>query len=226
MKILEKECEFCKNIFKPKEQSSRFCSVKCLNEWQKTVSWEDRIGKKRADEIRLQRKLQLTENNPHKNPEVKNKISASLKEYLSNKSHRTGTNNPFFGKNHTEEFKQKSRESKKGKWAYTEDQYKTLCEKTPKGENHPNWKGGISKIPHPYPIGWTKLLKQSIKDKFENKCFICSDMNKKLCIHHIDYDKHNLEKHNLVCLCNSCHSKTNYKRDEWQQYFQERLNNG
>lgn len=42
---------------------------------------------------------------------------------------------------------------------------------------------------------------------------------KKLSIHHIDYNKNNTNSNNLISLCNSCHSKTNYNKKYWINYF-------
>jgi 5-methylcytosine-specific restriction endonuclease McrA len=38
--------------------------------------------------------------------------------------------------------------------------------------------------------------------------------------HHIDYDIENIDKDNLITLCKSCHSKTNFSRDDWRERFQ------
>ena len=43
--------------------------------------------------------------------------------------------------------------------------------------------------------------------------------HKKFPIHHIDYDKNNLDPKNLITLCQSCHIKTNYNRTFWMRYF-------
>jgi len=43
--------------------------------------------------------------------------------------------------------------------------------------------------------------------------------------HHIDYEKTNNVEGNLVSLCKSCHTKTNFNRDAWIAYFQKLLEN-
>lgn len=48
---------------------------------------------------------------------------------------------------------------------------------------------------------------------------ICGS-NNRLSIHHIDYNKLNTIKENCVCLCNSCHTKTNFNREHWTKFFQ------
>lgn len=89
------------------------------------------------------------------------------------------------------------------------------------GENHFNWNGGKSF--EPYPLGWTKTYKEQIRRRDSYKCQICgcpeAECSRKLCVHHIDYNKHNLLENNLISLCINCHIKTNYKRQEWIKYF-------
>jgi len=48
---------------------------------------------------------------------------------------------------------------------------------------------------------------------------------KRILIHHIDYDKQNCNENNLITVCNSCNSKVNYNRDYWFVYFKYFLEN-
>lgn len=91
-------------------------------------------------------------------------------------------------------------------------------------EKHPLWKGGISL--DPYPDDWTNDLKESIRKRDHYICQLCGIHQdelegrfQKLDIHHIDYDKDNLNPRNLISLCRSCHIKTNFDRDYWINYF-------
>ncbi len=88
-------------------------------------------------------------------------------------------------------------------------------------EGHPFWKGGISF--EKYPEGWTICLRESIRKRDSYICFMCKikqeELNEKLHIHHIDYNKKNLDPNNLISLCRKCHMKTNYKREEWTDRF-------
>ena len=76
---------------------------------------------------------------------------------------------------------------------------------------------GLNRI---YPIYFNKRLKKEIKIRDGYKCRYCFITNIKLFIHHIDYNKDDCNKGNLLSLCNSCHTSTNYKRNEWTRYFQ------
>lgn len=92
------------------------------------------------------------------------------------------------------------------------------------GEKSINWKGGISY--QPYPDDWNETLRNSIRQRDSYMCQVCGVSQdellghfKKLDVHHIDYNKDNLNPNNLITLCKSCHSKTNNNRDYWITYF-------
>jgi 5-methylcytosine-specific restriction endonuclease McrA len=74
-----------------------------------------------------------------------------------------------------------------------------------------------------YPDKWTSQLRWKIRARDEFKCNICDGIQVKgraiFHIHHIDYNKHNCEDDNLITLCPSCHTKTNYNRESWRCYF-------
>jgi len=38
-------------------------------------------------------------------------------------------------------------------------------------------------------------------------------------VHHIDYDKNNNAKDNLILLCNKHHGQTSHRREYWQSFF-------
>jgi len=126
--------------------------------------------------------------------------------------------------------KEIKRNTKKGETRITPKQYiKSLycsnkCRgigrgKEMAGENHPLWKGGISRLP--YSIDWTETLKRSIRERDHYVCRICGEQQteKTFPVHHIDYNKKNCSPTNLITLCISCHSKTNYNREYWIEYF-------
>ena len=89
------------------------------------------------------------------------------------------------------------------------------------GKNNPNWNNGSSF--EPYPLGWNKTFKEQIRYRDGYKCQLCGvsevENIRKLSIHHIDYDKNNLNEENLISLCQSCHGKTNFNRSYWLSFF-------
>jgi hypothetical protein len=84
---------------------------------------------------------------------------------------------------------------------------------------HPLWQWGISYIP--YSETFNKQFKKIIILR-DNNCLVCGK-NNHLHVHHIDYDKLNSIKENCVTLCNSCHSKTNFNRTQWIEFFHSLL---
>jgi len=87
-----------------------------------------------------------------------------------------------------------------------------------KGNENPNWRGGTSF--EPYSSAWTKELRQAIRQRDNFTCQVCKKYPAFAC-HHIDYDKKNCEPENLITLCYSCHTKTNFNRQSWINYFRK-----
>lgn len=85
--------------------------------------------------------------------------------------------------------------------------------------NNPNWKGGKSF--EPYPITWSFKLREAIRDRDGRECQVCGtkENGERLAVHHVDYDKRNIDPENLVALCHTCHCKTNSDRDQWINFF-------
>jgi hypothetical protein len=112
-----------------------------------------------------------------------------------------------------------------GKWAYHNESQRCLsCAN--KGINNPNYVHG--NCYEPYPLGWTKIFKEQIRFRDNYKCQICGchevENCRRLDIHHINYDKENIEPNNLISLCRKCHAKTNFNREHWKSYFAEVIN--
>ena len=148
---------------------------------------------------------------------------------------RAGSLNPFYGKKHTPETIKRFSASLKGRVAWNKGLTKETSESirlcgehgsrtlretgASRGEKNPNWRGGKSY--EPYSFDWTKELKKKIKDHYNGTCQLC--FGDACAVHHIDYNKKNCHKDNLVALCRSCHSKTNYNREFWESYFMRSL---
>ena len=86
------------------------------------------------------------------------------------------------------------------------------------------WKEFISRAP--YDQNWNECFKQFIRNRDKNKCMICDkhkEKNKKLCVHHIDYNKQSSIEQNCISLCSKCHLKTNNNRLYWKNFFKDLL---
>ena len=116
---------------------------------------------------------------------------------------------------------------KSGKGIYCSPECRGIAQR---GENSPNWKGGISF--EPYCILFNNEFKERVRAFFDNKCALCGktkeENGRSLCIHHVNYDKKtccNDSERLFVPLCGSCHSKTNNNREYWEEYFKDLIKN-
>ena len=134
----------------------------------------------------------------HHTEEAKQKIGES----------NVGNKNCMYGKHHTKETKEKMR--------------KSHCDVS--GKNNPNWQGGKSF--EPYCIRFDDEFKERVREYFGRCCYICAknekDNKAKLSVHHVSYNKETCcdnSKPLFVPLCKSCHNKTNYHREYWEEFF-------
>ena len=89
-----------------------------------------------------------------------------------------------------------------------------------RGSKNGNWKGGITEQKYCYKFN--NSFKEYIRDKFNRTCYICGktedELDRKLAVHHIDYNKSSIcngKEFAFVPLCHSCHAKTNGNRWYW-----------
>ena len=92
------------------------------------------------------------------------------------------------------------------------------------GPNGPSWRGGISR--EPYGWEWNAELREEVRRREGYKCQLCgvpqAECQTKLAVHHINYNKRDNDPLNFVALCNLCHSRTNHRRKQWQEFFEDR----
>jgi hypothetical protein len=72
---------------------------------------------------------------------------------------------------------------------------------------------------------YDKHYRELILNEQNSKCAECGigNSNSKFHLHHIDYNKLNDNRENLIFLCHSCHSKTtNSKRNKWIKYYTDK----
>ena len=78
-----------------------------------------------------------------------------------------------------------------------------------------------------YPdIFYNEELRNGILDVQNNRCFLCDRDISFIWphLHHVDYNKINCKKENLVFLCPKCHGKTGNNRIFWTNYITEKKN--
>jgi hypothetical protein len=99
------------------------------------------------------------------------------------------------------------------------------------GKLHPNYIDGRSF--EKYPIEFNKQLKEIILYRDNYTCQKCGIIKKEhfkkyyrnLEVHHIDYDKKNCNKNNLITLCLKCNIKVNFNRKYWIKFFKGLIKN-
>lgn len=126
-----------------------------------------------------------------------------------------------------DKIREKLSELSKNRWANSEYKdahikkwIKTMNAKYPQGTN---WKGGLSF--ELYGKEFNKGLKNQIRNRDNHQCQECRILENghKFPVHHIDYNKKNNNPNNLISLCTICHVKTNYKREDWENYFLNKI---
>lgn len=143
----------------------------------------------------------------------------------------------WLGREFSEEHKRKIGKGNKGKRCTEETIIKMRKSAIERGILPPlhkgkdcHWYNGGRSF-EPYTIDWTDTLKRSIRERDKYICQICGktqieeleEVERKLPIHHINYDKKNCNPDNLITLCHKCHPKTNNNRSYWIKYFKEKL---
>lgn len=98
-----------------------------------------------------------------------------------------------------------------------------------RGENCPAWKGGISF--EPYCPKFNNEFKERVRAFFGYQCVECGyawhEGEPRLAVHHVTFNKETCCDSSVplfVPLCKSCHMKTGYRRDFWQQHFTDMIN--
>ena len=183
-------------------------------------------GKHHSEETRQkmsEAKQNMSEETKLKMSKAKMNMSEETKQKIcSNHADMSGKNNPNYGKHISDYQKQRLSETHRGKILSIEIRQKIA--NSLKGEKNPSWKGGISF--EPYCIKFDDEFKERVRDFFNRCCYVCGkneiENKGKLCVHHVTYDKEMCcddSKPLFAPLCRSCHAKTNFNRDYWQEFF-------
>lgn len=111
-------------------------------------------------------------------------------------------------------------------WEFVKtSEYRMNQSEKKQGEKSNLWRGGISFEPYHHHFTW--WLKEKIRGRDGRRCRMCgvneSELKRSLDVHHIDYNKKNCDKGNLISLCYNCHTYTNHEREYWTQHFMAML---
>jgi len=173
------------------------------------------------------RKLISESQRGEKNPLFGTHRPQAVKDAISKAN--KGRPSPFKGRHHSKEAKEKISKANKGnKYRlgknHTEETKKKISkmtrQRTPKGKNHPRWKGGNERCIKLYSgIGY-KAWRKDVFERDNYTCQICGDnRGGNLRAHHIIPFKECLKKNNGlefdinngITLCESCHKKLHSK---------------
>jgi len=95
--------------------------------------------------------------------------------------------------------------------------------------NHPLYLGGL--VNDLYSDEFNGELKEEIRKRDNYTCQNCEMTEEEhlimygsnLCCHHIDYNKMNSNKENIISLCYQCHGRTNYNRKYWESLLSSKI---
>jgi len=202
-----------------REKLSKINKGKTLSREHRTKISRALKGMKHTEEARRRMsEAQKGRTSPNKgkpmSEEQKKKISEAQKGRPISEEKRRHLSEVNKGKHPSEDTKQKLSDALKGRFC---------------GEEHPNWQGGKSF--EPYCFKFNNDLKERVREFFDRQCYMCGtteeENGQKLSVHHCNYDKMvccNNIKPLFVPLCRRCHSKVNYDRDGWIEFFEESIN--
>lgn len=209
--IPETVCQDCKKPLRKYGKGTRCktCSLKHRHQQAKKWYCQDckqpvKRRRKRCPDCHRQ---WLNQRGPtyKRTPETRRKTSQALK----------GIKPWTTGKSHSPETIIKMQD------AWTEERRQTASANI-RGKKNPGYIHG--KKGRPWPREFNSKLRAKIRKRDHYICQLCNKpfpkRSKRIGVHHIDYDKRNNIPSNLICLCVSCHAKTNFRRSEWQRYFQ------
>ena len=201
-------CYHCSHIgIKPSDEIRKKRSISCKRMWTNKEYRNKVLSKTKWNDSEFQRK--------NKNDFYKTEEGKECKKRISETVRKT-----FKEKNLYQYISNKNKEL----WKDKEYLKKYFIGKYGKEDkNFESW------IKDEYPIreykNFDNELKIYVRDRFGNLCVNCgvheSNISRSLDCHHIDYDKKNYSKNNIVPLCQSCHCKTNYNRAHWIKKLKE-----
>ena len=217
-----------------KNMSEAHKGIKHTEETKKKLSeiakkqWADPIARRKIEKAFEEKRNYLGEKNPfygkHHTDEAKKNMSLNHVRLFGKNNHNWKEKVECTCIECNNKFKIIPSEAKERKFCNKKchDSWKS---KNDFAENNNNWRGGKSF--EPYSTLFNKQLKERIRVRDNFTCQLCGvpelECNRRLSVHHIDYDKKNCEADNLILLCASCNSKVNKNRNNWKLYFKEKL---
>lgn len=197
----EVKCNQCGETLqrsKSRAKGNNFCDRQCLSNWHRS-NRADVDCENCGEQLSVQQsKAELYDKHFCSN-------DCQGEWYSANKS---GENNPRTGKERPEHSKRMTGDNNPAKREDIKEKLAKIKSRLT-GEDAPNWQGGKSF--EEYPKEFNTRLKEDIRNRDDRECKLCgikeSQLEKRLAVHHIDGDKTNCSKDNLIALCISCNRK-------------------
>jgi len=189
-----------------------------------------KVGKKRIDLTKRN-----FENNPMKNPIIKQKMIRTMKN-----NYKIGKMKPFIPKGSTREDVFGIERAKEIKDKIMMNHNHLVGENNPAKrqevrekirlsklrEKNPAWNNGSS-FKVNYSENFGRAFKRGIRKRDNYICLKCKKHqekeNRSLAVHHINYNKELTIPENCCALCRKCHSEINFNRPHWIRFFQSLL---
>ncbi len=242
MKKTKKTCQICGKTFEVypyRKYTAKYCSKECAA--KATWKSDDWRGVKKGSHLSEEHKRKIGKANSGKNngmygkhPKFSDEHRQRLSESLKGKSswnkgkhlseeHKGKIGDANKGKRRSEETKRKIGKARMGR--KMSEATKRKISEANRGEKCYLWRGGKSF--EPYSSEFNNNLKKQIRERDNRTCQEChqteEELGYRLDCHHIDYDKENNNPSNLISLCRSCHAQTNFNREDWTEYYQNRV---
>ena len=245
--IYKQNCEQCGNYYEGR--GKYFCSNHCSNTGKsrpdvirrnKSIKNREKVRNKlkgRLLSIETINKISVSNKGKHNSP--KTEFKKGNIPWNINKNHRQETKNKISEANNGKLIGKNNPNYKNGlpKCSdceielnnYHNERCRKCWDKWCIGENNSNWIDGRSFFP--YSTEFNKPLKEQIRQRDNCVCQNCSrtqeeelkEFECKLAIHHVDYNKKNCEKTNLITLCKRCNTEVNCNREYWTRYFDNKI---
>jgi hypothetical protein len=206
------------NFGKSPSKATREKMSKSRKGYKHTKQTINKIKKSNVDYHKLNPNSKKGENNPFFGRKHTTKTKDKIRNSDYNKNLK-GKNNPMWGKHHSEATKLKQREAQIERFQDPKEREKIS------GENNSNYIHGLSKSA--YSKEFTQYLRNEIKERDNYTCQCCGftqeqhleKYNRDIEIHHIDYDRENCNKNNLITTCKQCNINANHNRDYYYAYY-------
>lgn len=205
----------------------------------KHLSEEHKAKIRNANKLRVYKeewKVKIRENHPlkhgykpimlgkHHTKETKEKIRQGLIGNKNNKGHKWTVNQMTI-------MKERMKGNKYGCGQKISEEHKEKLRILRTGILNPAWNGGTSF--EPYGLEFNNSLREKIRKRDNYRCKECfrhqdelrtkSNKPYKLNVHHIDFNKKNNKPENLISLCLTCHNQTQFNREHWIIYYQNKV---